>query len=387
MTKPSPGRTGFGMRRRLLIAQTLVLLAGGVTTWVVALVVGPPLFREHLLQAGVPHDSHEQFHAEQAYRNETAISIAVAIAVAALTAFMVTAYIGRRLQRSITELSTAASSVAEGRYEIRVSPPQLGDEFDDLASAFNQMAQRLQAVETTRRQMLGDLAHEIRTPVSVLEAYLEAVEDGVKSLDPQTISMLREQTGRLVRFSADVAALTQAEEAHATHTPGIVDIDELVATATAAVADMYTAKQVTLTSNTTGVRTLWADRQRLAQILGNLLDNALRHTHPHGHVQIAANSDAHDVVFTVTDDGEGVTGEHLPRLFERFYRADTARDRGRGGAGIGLAIAKALTEAHGGHISVDSRGPGTGTTFTVSVPIRPASGPGRDQRQQAPASS
>lgn len=387
MTTPTPGRTGFGMRRRLLIAQTLVLLAGGVTTWVVALVVGPPLFREHLLRAGVPHDSYEQFHAEQAYQNATAISIAVAIAVAALTAFVVTAYIGRRLQRSITELSTAASSVAEGRYDIRVSPPQLGDEFDNLAAAFNQMAERLQSVETTRRQMLGDLAHEIRTPVSVLEAYLEAVEDGVKKLDPQTISMLREQTGRLVRFSADVAALAQAEEAHATITPGLVDVDELVATATAAVADKYTAKQVTLTSKTTGVRTLWADRQRLAQILGNLLDNALRHTPAHGHVQIAANSDAHDVVFTVTDDGEGVAGEHLPRLFERFYRADTARDRGRGGAGIGLAIAKALTEAHGGHISVDSCGPGTGTTFTVSVPIRLTPGPGRDQRQPAPASS
>lgn len=387
MTTPTSGRTGIGMRRRLLIAQTLVLLAGGVTTWVVALVVGPPLFREHLLQAGVPHNSNEQFHAEQAYRNATAISIAVAIAVAALTAFLVTAYIGRRLQRSVTELSTAASSVSEGRYDIRVSPPRLGDEFDELAAAFNQMAERLQSVETTRRQMLGDLAHEIRTPVSVLEAYLEAFEDGVKKLDTQTISMLREQTGRLVRFSADVAALAQAEEARATITPGLVDIGELVATAAAAVADKYAAKQVSLTSTVTGARTLWADRQRLAQVLGNLLDNALRHTPAHGHVQLAATSDAHDVVFTVTDDGEGVMGEHLPRLFERFYRADTARDRGRGGAGIGLAIAKALTEAHGGQISVDSCGPGTGTTFVVSVPITPTPGPGRDQRQPAPASS
>lgn len=371
----------------MLLAQALVLLASGVTTWVVALVVGPPLFREHLLQAGVPHNSHEQFHAELAYRNATAISIAVAIAVAALTAFVVTAYIGRRLQRSVTELSTAASSVAEGRYDIRVSPPRLGDEFDDLAAAFNQMAERLQSVETTRRQMLGDLAHEIRTPVSVLEAYFEAVEDGVKRLDPQTVSMLREQTGRLVRFSADVAALAQAEEAHATITPGPVDVDELVATAIAAVADKYAAKRVALTSETAGVRTLWADRQRLAQILGNLLDNALRHTPAEGNVQVTATSDAQDVVFTVTDDGEGVAGEHLPRLFERFYRADTARDRGRGGAGIGLAIAKALTEAHGGQISVDSAGPGTGTTFTVSVPIRLAPGPGRDQRQPTAASS
>ena len=105
----------------------------------------------------------------------------------------------------------------------------------------------------------------------------------------------------------------------------------------------------------------------------NLLDNALRHTPAHGHVRVGATSDAEAVVFTVADDGEGVAAEHLPHLFERFYRADSARDRARGGAGIGLAIAKALAEAHGGGISVQSRGPGTGTTFTVSMPVRPIS--------------
>lgn len=366
----TPPRTGTGMRRRLLVAQTLVLLTGGLTTGLVALVVGPPLFREHLFQAGVPHDSYEQFHAEQAYRAATAISIAVAIAVAALTAFVVTAYISRRLQRSITELSTAAGAVAEGHYDIRVSAPHLGDEFDDLAAAFNSMAQRLQSVEATRRQLFGDLAHEIRTPVSVLDAYVEAVEDGVKVLDPATAAMLREQTGRLVRFSTDAAALARAEEAHAGISPEEVDVKDLVATAAAAVADGYAAKRVGLASTVTGTPQLWADRQRLAQILGNLLDNALRHTPAGGHVHLAATSGRDEVVFTVSDDGQGVAPEHLPHLFERFYRADSARDRDHGGAGIGLAIAKALTEAHGGRISVHSAGPGTGTTFTVSVPRR-----------------
>lgn len=388
MIAPTSTRPGVGLRRRLLVSQTLVLLAGGITTWVVALVAGPPLFREHLLRAGVPHNSHEQLHAEQAYRAATAISIAVAITVAVLTAFVVTAYISRRLQRSITELSTAASAVADGRYDIRVSPPRLGDEFDDLAAAFNQMAQRLESVETTRRQLFGDLAHEIRTPISVLEAYLEAIEDGVKVLDPKTITVLREQTGRLVRFSADVAALARAEEAHATITPEAVDVGDFVAAVTAAVTDRYVAKNVALTSTVDSVPTLWADRQRLNQVLGNLLDNALRHTPAHGHVHLRATS-AHDAVaFTVADDGEGVAVEHLPHLFERFYRADTARDRDRGGAGIGLSIAKALTEAHDGRICVASSGPGTGTTFTVSVPIGPAScRPGKDQHQPRPARS
>jgi len=367
---------GFGMRRRLLLAQTLVLLAGGVTTWVVASVVGPPLFREHLHRAGVGHDSDEQFHAEQAYRHATALSIGVAITVAALTAFIVTAILTRRVQHSIADLSAAASAVAEGHYDIRVASPRLGDEFDELATAFNQMAERLQAVESTRRQLFGDLAHEIRTPVAVLEAYLEAVEDGVKRLDQPTIAMLREQTGRLVRFSADAAALAQAEDAHAAIAPGKVDAGAIATTVSAAIADRYAAKNVTLSTQISGAVWLWADRQRLAQVLGNLLDNALRHTPAGGHVSLMVAPVAGEIVFTVTDDGDGIEAEHLPHIFERFYRADSARDRGRGGSGIGLAIVKALTEAHGGHINVASRGRGQGTTFTVRVPIgAPAAAP------------
>ena len=213
-------------------------------------------------------------------------------------------------------MSAAASAVAEGRYDIRVAPPQLGDEFDDLAVAFNQMAERLQAVESTRRQVFGDLAHEIRTPVSVLEAYLEAVEDGVKTLDAHTIAVLREQAGRLVRFSADAAALAQAEEAHTTITPGWVDAEELTGAVSAAAADHYAAKNVTLNSRVATDVRLWADRQRLAQVLGNLLDNALRHTPAGGHVTLTADRVAAEVVFTVADDGEGIAA-----------RASTARVR------------------------------------------------------------
>ena len=360
---------GFGMRRRLLLAQTLVLVAGGVTTWVVASLVGPPLFREHLHQAGVAHDSNEQYHAEQAYQHATALSIAVAITVAALTALVVTIFLSRRLQHSIAEVSAAASEIAEGRYDVRVASPGLGDEFDYLADAFNKMAERLQSVESTRRQLFGDLAHEIRTPVAVLEAYLEAVEDGVKTLDPPTIAVLREQTGRLVRFSADAAALAQAEEAHATIAPTWVEADGIARTAAAAMADRYAGKHVALNVQAGRGTRLWADGQRLAQVAGNLLDNALRHTPPGGHVTLSVSHVADEVVLSVTDDGDGIPAERLPHVFERFYRADAARDRARGGSGIGLAIVKALTEAHGGHVGVTSHGPGHGSTFTAAFPV------------------
>ncbi|WP_133690997.1 MULTISPECIES: cell wall metabolism sensor histidine kinase WalK [Mycobacteriaceae] len=359
------------MRRRLLLAQSVVLVAGGVTTWVVASVVGPPLFRKHLNMAGVAHGSNEQYHAEQAYQNATALSILVAITVAAVTALIVTIYLSRRLQRSIAEVSDAASAVAEGHYDIRVAPPRLGREFDDMATAFNKMAERLQAVESTRRQLFGDLAHEIRTPVSVLEAYLEAVEDGVRTLDEPTIAMLREQTGRLVRFSADAAALAQAEEAHASIAPAWLEAGEIARSVVAAASDSYAAKNVALSLHARDAIRLCADRQRLAQVLGNLLDNALRHTASGGHVTVTVTGVADDVVFSVADDGDGIAAEHLPHVFDRFYRADYARDRQRGGSGIGLAIVRALTEAHGGHITVTSGGLGHGCVFTVALPVLP----------------
>ncbi len=367
-----PQQRRFGIGARLLVAQALVLVAGGTTTWVVASVVGPPLFREHLYMAGVTHDSAEQFHAEQAYRYATAISISVAVGVAALTAMVVTAYFSRRLQRSVGEVSVAATALADGNYGIRVSPPNLGEDFAQLASAFNEMAQRLESVESTRRQLFGDLAHEIRTPVSVLEAYMEAVEDGVKTLDSETIAMLRDQTRRLVLFAEDVAALAEAEESRATITREWVDPAIVIAKTTAAAADPYTAKHVSLTTAMGRLPHIWADPHRLAQVLANLLENALRHTPAGGTVTVDAGADSDELTITVADSGEGIEPTHLAHVFERFYRADTARDRDRGGAGLGLAIGKALTEAHGGRITAASRGPGTGSTFTVTLPIVPA---------------
>ncbi|WP_082944751.1 ATP-binding protein [Mycobacterium sp. 852013-50091_SCH5140682] len=356
-----------GLGARLLFAQALVLAAAAGTTGVVAAVVGPPLFREHLHRAGVSGDSAQQMHAEQAYVYATVISVGVAVCVAALAALVVTWYVSRRLQRSVTDVATAATAIADGRYDSRVPPAHLGDEFDALAESFNAMAGRLQAVDTSRRRLFGDLAHEIRTPVSVLEAYVEAVEDGVRTLDADTVAVLRQQTRRLVRFSDDAAALAQAEEGQATIEPVVVSVAELVAAAVAAAADRFATKGVTLHADAdASLPHLWADPDRLGQVLGNLLDNALRHTPAGGRVEIAASATASTVTLTVTDSGDGIAAEHLAHVFERFYRADTARDRDRGGSGIGLSIAKAFVEAHHGRISVSSSG--AGTRFTVTLP-------------------
>ena len=361
-------RSGIGLR--LLATQAIVLAAGAATTSVVAGVVGPPLFREHLHRAGVAADSVEQFHAEEAYGYATAISLGGAVAVAALAALAVSWYASRRLQRSITEVATAATAVADGHYDTRVSSPRLGDEFDALVIAFNEMASRLQSVELTRRQLFGDLAHEIRTPIAVLVAYIEALEDGVRALTPQTATMLRDQAGRLVRFSDDLASLAKAEESSVSMTYSFIDVERLARRCAAVVKDRYDAKKVALHVQVAhGLPRLWGDEQRLSQVVSNLLDNALRHTPSEGSVKINCFREADRLAIAVIDSGQGITAEHLPRLFERFYRADAARDREHGGAGIGLAIAKALVEAHGGTISVTSGGPSTGAAFTVALPI------------------
>ena len=364
-------RPGLGMR--LLIAQTTVLLAGAVTTWVVAAVVGPPLFREHLHRAGVSAGSAEQMHAEEAYLYATVFSVGGAVAVSAITAFAVTLYVSRRLQRSVTEVAAAASAVSEGRYDVRVAPQNLGEEFDALSGAFNRMAAQLQAIDTTRRQLFGDLAHEIRTPVAVLEACLEAVEDGIRSLTPDTIAVMRDQSRRLVRFAGDLGALARAEESAATMSFTELDVADVTTRTVAAVADRYHTKNVLLSADLAAVRhDVWGDPQRLTQVLVNILDNALRHTPAGGRVDVATDTEGPHLIIRVTDDGDGIDGAHLPHVFERLYRADTARDRDHGGSGLGLAIAKALVDAHGGYIGAASAGVGTGTTITVGLPLMPA---------------
>lgn len=369
MTRP---RYGIGLR--LLVVNSLVVLAGIATTSVVAAIVGPPMFRRLMDQQVSPGAGNDHPY-ERAFRDATAMSIGFAVAVSALAALTLSWYLSHRVHRSATALSQAASAVADGNYDIRVPPPRLGKEFDAVAAAFNKMAQRLGAVDEARRQMLADLAHEIRTPVAVLEAYMEAVEDGVQQLDQQTVATLRDQTRRLTRFSIDVNALSVAESRTTSIDARSVSPADLVTTAVAAFAPRYQTKGVILTSHANdGLPDVWADPERMGQVLSNLLDNALRHTGPGGQVTVTATATGTGATIAVADTGDGVPAEHLDRLFDRFYRADAARDRQHGGAGIGLSIAKALVEAHEGRIEAHSAGHAAGTTFTVSLP-RPSDHP------------
>lgn len=367
--RSTPGRRSAGLAGRLLAAQILVLLAGALTAWVVTAAIGPPLFREHLDRAGMPASPTEVRHAEEAFRSANVISLSVALLAALTAALAVSIYATGRIGRSVAGVASAASDVAGGHYDTRVPQPGLGTEFDELALAFNAMAGRLGSVEQTRRRLLADLAHEMRTPLSTLDAYLEGLEDGVAELDADTAAVLRAQTRRLGRLAEDISAVSRAEERRLELHPAPMVPGQLAAAAVAAAADRYSSKGVHLGTDTAAdLPTVRVDEERIGQVLSNLLDNALRHTPAGGTVTLSARRSGNNVELAVTDTGDGIPAEHLPHVFERFYRVDAARDLAHGGSGIGLAIAKSLVEAHGGRITASSAGHGRGAAFTLRLP-------------------
>ena len=351
-----------------MVAQALVLGAGALTTWLVASAMGPGLFREHLTRAGDTHTPAESAHIEEAFGTALLLSVTVALLAAVAAALAVSWYFSRRVQRSIAAVTSAAAGIAAGRLDSRVPSPGLGAEFDTLAEGYNALAAQLEAVEVTRRRLLADLAHELRTPLATIEAHLEAVEDGVRDLDANTLDVIGSSTRRLRRLAEDISAVSRAEEGTLEIHPRAAGAGPIAGVAVAAAEDRFAAKGVEVCLDAQDHVQVWGDPERIGQVLTNLLDNALRHTARGGTVTVTCRAVDHEVEYSVSDTGEGITAEHLPHVFDRFYRADTARDRGHGGSGIGLSIARALAEAHGGRINAESPGPGKGATFRVRLP-------------------
>ena len=363
--------TGSGPRfsTRLLLAQSLVLVAGALTSGLVAFAVGPTIFEDHLAQAGVTHTEAETQHVEEAFASALLLSVGVALLAAGAAALAVSWYFSRRIQRSIGHVAEASSQIAAGRHGVRVADPALGAEFATLAGTYNSLAGRLETTENTRRRMLSDLAHEMRTPLATIDAHLEAIEDGVRVLDADTLDVLTSSTSRLRRLAEDVGAVSRAEEGDLDLHRRPVEATALAAAAVDAAGDRFRRKGVRLESDLRPAGVATVDPDRIGQVLGNLIDNALRHTPPAGVVTVSSRRIDGWVEYAVCDTGEGIAAEHLPHLFDRFYRVDTARDRHRGGSGIGLAIAKGLIDAHGGGVFATSDGPGRGATFTVRIPV------------------
>ncbi|MFD8302845.1 sensor histidine kinase [Streptomyces sp. NPDC059690] len=362
-----------GLTARLVTAQLLVVLAGLATLAVAAFAVGPPLLRSHLRSALGAVSPQLSRHLEDAFLTAGALALAIGVAAFLIAAVTAAVLITRRLSRPAHDLAAAARRVAAGDYTARLGPMRLGPEFETLTSAFNTMAEALESTERTRRRLLGDVAHELRTPLATIEAYLEGLADGVRTLDAHTLEVLGGQTARLHRLVEDISLVSRAEENQLTLARAILPVGRLVDAAAATVRPGFHTKGVNLRVVVSpGTPAVEADRDRLVQVLVNLLTNALRHTPSGGTVTLAAEPAEGAAVLSVADTGEGIAAEHLPHVFERFYRADEARDREHGGSGIGLAICRALVHAHGGTITAASEGPDRGAVFRISLP--PASG-------------
>lgn len=352
-----------------MTAMALIVAVGGLTLLLTVNLVAPGLFHEHLSHFGAMSPEVTR-HAEEAFSSSLAIAITVAMLASLLAAGLVSWFLVRRIARPVEELAGAAEVVAGGTYTVTVPTQPFARELEALSGSFSHMAYRLAETETSRTRLLADLAHELRTPLATLEAYIDGLEDGVVAPSEEAYATMRGQVSRLRRLASDLRESAAAAE-HALHlAPVVLDAATAAADAVAAATPRYLAKgvELTLAPGASGLL-VSADPERLGQVLSNLLDNALRHTPAGGHVRVAATADPAKAVITVSDDGDGIPDDQVTSIFDRFHRVDEARASADGsGSGLGLTIARAIITDHGGTLTASSPGPGGGATFTLTLP-------------------
>jgi signal transduction histidine kinase len=361
-------RLSRSLSAKLLAGQLLVVIAGAVTLLVVALLLGPRIFRRHVLDAlgYVPPDVGR--HLDMAFNDATVVSLIIAVLAAVMTALILSWIVSRRVVRPVRTLAAATHRVARQPEAARVQS-RGSDELAQLADGFNEMASSLDRAQQARRQLLADVAHELRNPLATIDSYVEALADGVLPATEENWNAVRAETRRLNRLVDDLQKVSRAEAHELDLHKAIADPAEIVGDAVKAAGPAYAAKHVALEMTVApSLPRIEVDRERLAEVLANLLANALRHTPTGGRVWAAAHSQNGTIEISIADNGEGIAPEHLERLFERFYRADPARSRASGGTGIGLAIVRAIIEAHGGTVIASSSGRQRGATFTIRLP-------------------
>lgn len=277
--------------------------------------------------------------------------------------------LARTLTHPVRELTAATQAVARGGLgeQVRV---RSRDELGILAASFNQMSQDLAHASTLRRQMTADIAHDLRTPLSVILGYTEALRDGKLPCDQDIFDTLHTEAQHLQHLIDDLRTLSLTDAGELPLTRQRVAPQALLERTAAAYRTHAQPRGIALeVGAATNVPAIEVDPERMTQVLGNLLSNALRFTPSGGTITLRAAADNHQVQMIVQDTGAGIAPEDLPHIFERFYRADPARQQGNGSSGLGLAIAKGIVEAHGGTITVQSSA-GQGTAFTIALPVR-----------------
>lgn len=291
--------------------------------------------------------------------------IVIAALLILLIALILVLLAAGSITRPLRSLTAAVDRLRSGERSVQI-PARGSREVAVLAGAFNQMSAELVAAEDRRRQLIADVAHELRTPLGTIRGWLEAVQDGLAVADRELVSSLLDESVLLQSIIDDLQVLALADAGRLVVHPELVDLAELVAQVVTAQQPAAAGKDVALTSRSVGDLECEVDPVRVRQALGNLVGNAIRYTDA-GSVEVLADGSGADIVLTVTDTGHGIAATDLPHVFDRFWRAERSRARRSGGSGLGLAITKHLVEAHGGTIQIDSA-VGVGTVVTLRLP-------------------
>ena len=289
---------------------------------------------------------------------------------AVLVVSLLSLLVSRNFTRPIKSLTAASHNLAEGKrtqlVEVRSS-----DELGELGKSFNRMSQEIENSERLRKQMTADIAHDLRTPLTVIGGYVEAARDGALDLTPERLDVLGLEINRLNRLVSDLRTLSQSDSGELIISREAVDPAGLLTKIRDVFRLQAEQKGIRLEVGTAeGLPALNGDEGRLMQVLENLVANAIRHTPAGGQIGLSVSpaTDSTALLFKVADNGEGIPAEELPLIFERFHRVDKSRHADSNQSGLGLAIARAIVEAHGGKIWAESM-PGTGTTISFEIPL------------------
>jgi two-component system sensor histidine kinase BaeS len=362
---------------KLFLSYLVVIVVGVVVLATAAELAVPTAFERHMatmadMMGGQMTGLNTDLFAS--FRRAVTEALLLAGSAASLAGLVVSILVSRRVVLPVQEMQAASQRIAAGQYGERVGVPgdPSSDDLDELgrlALCFNRMATQLEQIETMRRELIANVAHELRTPLSAIKGYMEGLIDGVLPAEAATFQQVSREADRLQRLVRDLQELSRVEAGALALDPRASPVHRLVDAAVTRLARQFEEKgvalDVDLASDLPAVR---ADEDRIGQVLLNLVGNALQFTPPGGRVRIHARREGEMVCLAIEDTGIGIPPEHLPHLFERFYRVDKSRSRAGGGSGIGLTIAKHLVEAHGGTISAESEGPGRGSVFSFTLP-------------------
>jgi signal transduction histidine kinase len=366
---------------RMFASYALVITVGAAVAYVTVRLLAPSLFdhRMAMLGGGQMGQGMGQGSGGQAgfggsvrsaFLSALTTALLVGVLASAAAAGLAAAFVTDRLLRPLNAVRAATRQIAAGRYQASVPLPR-EPELAALAADVNTLATALAGTETRRTRLLGEVAHEMRTPLTALEGYMEGLIDGVFAPEPEVLGAASDELRRLRRLADDLSALSRAEEQRLDLHPADADLADLARRAARRLAPQFSDGQVTLTIHAPGVLPVRADPDRITQVLTNIIGNALAATPAAGTVTVEARAAGHWAEVAVTDTGAGLAADDLERVFERFYRAP-GQPRRSTGSGIGLTIARNIARAHGGDVTASSPGPGRGATFVLTLPPRPA---------------